>query len=158
MHFGISCKCVEMRSVVAGIRSCREPRDKKKKCFVGLVSTRVRVKKGGKRRQLVVKTKNLRIASATAAASSGTLLKAKLHTHLLPRVLGAKPGTLHGQMRLAGRRGGGRRHGLFGGGTGLRRSRVIGQRQVSRLAAGAGADKGAGSAFADSMHGAEGHG
>lgn len=59
-------------------------------------------------------------------------------------------------MRLAGRRGGGRCHGLFGGGTGLRGGRVIGQRQVSRLAASA--DQGTGCAFAEGMHGAEGHG
>lgn len=59
-------------------------------------------------------------------------------------------------MWLAGRRGSGRCHGLFSGGTRLRGARVIGQGQVSRLSAGA--DQGAGSAFADSMHGAEGHG
>lgn len=120
------------------------------------MSTKVGMKKGGKRRQLVVKTNNLRITSATAAASSGTLLEAKLHTHLLPRVLGAKFGALDEQMRLAGRRGAGRRHRLLGGRTRLRGARVIGQRHASRLAAGA--DQGAGSAFADGMHSAEGHG
>lgn len=113
-----------MRRVVARFVVVVSPETKG--CVLG--SRQESGSKGEKRRQLIVKTKNLRIAIATVAACSGALLEAKLHTHLLPRVLGAKLRTVHGKMRLAGRRCGGRRHWLLSGGA---RAGVIGQRQVS---------------------------
>lgn len=87
----------EMRSVVAGFVVVVSQETKRGVfCRFCICRQGVGVKKGGKRRQLVVKSKNLRIATATIAATSGTLLKAKLHAHLLPRVLGAKSGAVDG--------------------------------------------------------------
>lgn len=81
---------------------------------------------------LIVQTEDFRITGG--AARSRPLLEAQLHAHLLPGIVGAHFRTGDRQMRFVGRWSGRRRHGLLGGGTGLR-TRVVGQSQRGRLAA-----------------------
>lgn len=97
---------------------------------------------------LVIETENLGIARR--GATSRAFLKAQLHPHLLPRVLGTQLGAVHGKMRLTSRWGVRRCHRLLGSGTRLG-ARIIGKSHADRVAAGT--EEGTRSAFPDSMDG-----